>query len=144
MKRFATLGLLVACSSSGATKSETHATLQVTFGSTTPVTLDTEVTSNTTSSRLMMQSSDGRTTVFVSLATPLAESEIALSADAQVASIWAKQDPMLPLIATSGSLTVESSSGLLNFVFNSISKPADSAGTSLFITGSMDGVSSAP
>lgn len=130
--------LLVGCSSAEEKEPpKARATLQVTFGSNAPIALNADVASNTTTSRWIMQSNDGDTTVFVSIARPLPAQPIPLTSDAQNISVWAKEDSMLPLIATAGTLTVETVESLVNLQFADVSKPADDAGTSLLITGSM-------
>jgi len=142
MKRLVVLQIALAGCSSQATPDKTsqqRAVLQVTFGSTTDV-LEADVVSSSTSSRFMMQASDSEITVFVSLPIPVHEGQITLTNDAEAASVWAKQGSSPPLIATTGGLTIDKLESALSFVFEDVSKPMDSGGTSLLISGSMTGI----
>lgn len=88
----------------------------------------------------MLQASDSHVTVFLSLARPVAAQQLAVSSDGQVASIWAKEDQMSPLIATSGSLTLDALTATTTLDLANVAKPADSTGASLLVAGSLTGV----
>jgi uncharacterized protein (DUF2345 family) len=129
----------LACSSPNASKTP-HAALQVSFGGSAAMNLEVPAVTSATQSRLLLQASDHGVTVFASFALPLTGSTIALAADPQNVSIWAKQGSGAPLIAQSGNVSLNSDAGLLNLSFSDIAKPSDTAGESLLVVGTIDDV----
>ena len=133
------LVLLVGCSSSS-NSSAPQASLQVRFGSEAPLDLSGDVVESSTSSRLLLQATNDRATVFASLALPLPQGQVAVTEAADRVSVWAKQASGTPLIAVAGGLVVEQSAGLVTISFDNVTKPNDGMGVALVIAGSMDQV----
>lgn len=136
--------VLIGCSSSNTTNNNPRAVLQVAFGSQAPITLDVDVASNFTSTRLMLQSSHSGITVFVSLPLPLQQDQLPISIDSTAATLWAKQNSTGPLIATTGTVVLNKHVDFVDFTLVEASKPEDPTGASLLVTGAITGVSHPP
>lgn len=93
-----------------------------------------------TDARLMIRLADSEVTALLSLARPLAQGTIQLDPGSQQALVWAKQGSGVPLVADRGQLSVRIDGANVSISIDGIAKDADSYGTSLFMSGTVESV----